>query len=169
MKQNYFMMFLLILGVQLLICNYFHISAYITLSILPCAILLLPTRYGTITAMIMAFGAGLAVDLLAEGTSGINVAALVPVAACRRGICNLVFGKELTLTGEDISFMKYGVWRMSIALIMAQAIFLVIYIWADGALVRPVTFNTFRFVLSVATGTALSLIVAQMLDPNERK
>ena len=41
MKQNYFLMFFIILGVQLLICNYFHISPYITLSLLPCIILLL--------------------------------------------------------------------------------------------------------------------------------
>ena len=44
MKQNYFLMFFIILGVQLLICNYFYISPYITLSLLPCIILLLPTR-----------------------------------------------------------------------------------------------------------------------------
>ena len=169
MKQNYFMMFLIILGVQLLICNYFHVSAYITLSILPCAILLLPTRFGTVPAMLLAFGAGLAVDLLAEGTAGLNAAALVPVAACRRGICNFIFGKELTLTGDDVSFMKYGAGRMSIALTAAQAIFLTIYIWADGAMTRPFMFNSARFILSLAAGTALSLVIAQLLDPNERK
>ncbi len=55
MKQNYFLMFFIILGVQLLICNYYYISPYITLSLLPCIILLLPTRIGTLPAMLIAF------------------------------------------------------------------------------------------------------------------
>ena len=66
MKQNYIMMFLLIVGVQLLICNYLHVSTFLTLSILPCAILLMPTRYSPVVAMLLAFVSGLAVDTLAE-------------------------------------------------------------------------------------------------------
>lgn len=80
MKQNYFLMFLLILGVQLLICNYLHITAYLTLSLLPCAILLLPTKVGTTASMLIAFASGLTVDVLAEGVVGLNALALVPVA-----------------------------------------------------------------------------------------
>lgn len=168
-KQNYFLMFLMFLGVQLLICNYFHISAYITLSILPCAILLLPTSVGTATAMFIAFAAGLSVDLLAEGVPGLNALACVPVAGARRIICDLIFGKELTLTGEDVSMSKYGLVKMTLAVSIVQSIFLVIYIWADGAAARTLTFNILRFSLSLVTGTALSLVVANLLDPNERK
>lgn len=102
MKQNYIMMFLLIVGVQLLICNYLHISTFLTLSILPCAILLMPTRYSPVVAMILAFVSGLAVDTLAEGVTGLNALALVPVAGARRWICGFIFGKELTSTGEDV-------------------------------------------------------------------
>ena len=50
MKQNYFIMYLIIVGVQLLICNYFHVTAYITLSLLPCAILCMPTKIGPSSA-----------------------------------------------------------------------------------------------------------------------
>ncbi len=168
-KQNYFIMFLVILGVQLLICNYFHISAYITLSILPCTILLLPTKVGTSAAMLIAFAAGLAVDLLADGVPGLNALALVPVAGSRRIICDFIFGKELTLTGEDVSMSKFGIGKMTLAVTTVQAIFLVIYIWADGAAARTSIFNLLRFSLSLVTGTALSLVVADLLDPNVRK
>ena len=88
MKQNYFLMFLLILGVQLLICNYLHITAYLTLSLLPCAILLLPTKVGTTASMLIAFASGLTVDVLAEGVVGLNALALVPVAGARRWLCD---------------------------------------------------------------------------------
>lgn len=169
MKQNYIMMFLLIVGVQLLICNYLHISTFLTLSILPCAILLMPTRYSPVVAMLLAFVSGLAVDTLAEGVTGLNALALVPVAGARRWICGFIFGKELTATGEDVSMMKYGTGKMALAIFIAQFIFLMIYIWADGAGVRPLMFNALRFSVSLVAGTLISLIIANLLDPNERK
>ena len=169
MKQNYIMMFLLIVGVQLLICNYLHISTFLTLSILPCAILLMPTRYSPVVAMLLAFVSGLAVDTLAEGVTGLNALALVPVAGARRWICGFIFGKELTSTGEDVSMMKYGTGKMALAIFIAQFIFLAIYIWVDGAEARPFMFNAFRFSVSLVAGTLISLIIANLLDPNERK
>lgn len=169
MKQNFFTMYLIIVAVQLLICNYFHVTAYITLSILPCAILCMPTRIGPVASMFIAFATGLAVDFLAEGTAGINALALVPVAGARRLIFDLVFGKEITATGEEISLRKYGAGVMLPAIVLAQSIFLLIYIWADGASARPLIFNILRFFLSLAAGSAISLVTAQILDPNERK
>lgn len=169
MKQNYLMMFLIILGVQLLICNYLHISTFLTLSILPCAILLMPTRYSPALAMLLAFASGLAVDTLAEGVAGLNALALVPVAGARRWICGFIFGKELTLTGEDVSMMKYGTGKMAVAIFISQAIYLIIYIWADGASARPFMFNALRFMVSLVAGTLVSMIIAHLLDPNERK
>ena len=169
MKQNYIMMFLLIVGVQLLICNYLHISTFLTLSILPCAILLMPTRYSPVVAMLLAFVSGLAVDTLAEGVAGLNALALVPVAGARRWICGFIFGKELTSTGEDVSMMKYGMGKMAVAIFIAQFIFLMIYIWADGSEARPFMFNALRFSVSLVAGTLTSLIIANLLDPNERK
>lgn len=169
MKQNYIMMFLLIVGVQLLICNYLHISTFLTLSILPCAILLMPTRYSPVVAMLLAFVSGLAVDTLAEGVTGLNALALVPVAGARRWICGFIFGKELTSTGEDVSMMKYGTGKMALAIFIAQFIFLMIYIWADGAEARSFMFNALRFSVSLVAGTLISLIIANLLDPNERK
>ena len=169
MKQNYFIMYLIIVGVQLLICNYFHVTAYITLSLLPCAILCMPTKIGPSSAMLIAFATGLTVDFLAEGIVGINALALVPVAGARRWIFDMIIGKEIIASGEDISMKKLGVGAMLPAIVIAQSIFLFIYIWADGASARPAMFNILRFVLSLITGSALSLIMAQMLDPNERK
>ena len=169
MKQNYIMMFLLIVGVQLLICNYLHVSTFLTLSILPCAILLMPTRYSPVVAMLLAFVSGLAVDTLAEGVTGLNALALVPVAGARRWICGFIFGKELTSTGEDVSMMKYGTGKMAVAIFIAQFIFLMIYIWTDGAEARPFMFNALRFSVSLVAGTLISLIIANLLDPNERK
>lgn len=58
---------------------------------------------------------------------------------------------------------------MAFVLAIAQSIFLLIYIWADGSAARPLMFNFLRFILSLLTGTILSLVTANLLDHNERK
>lgn len=169
MKQRFFIMYLLIVCIQLLICNYFHVSAYITLSLLPAAIICMPTRINTTSAMLIAFATGITVDLLAEGVIGLNALALVPVAGLRRFLCDSIFGKELLAVGEDVSMRKYGILKMGFALFIAQSVFLIFYIWADGASARPFSFNLLRFACSLVTGIFLSLFIANTLDPNERK
>ena len=169
MKQNFFLMYLLIVATQMLICNYFHVSPYITLSILPAAILCLPTRFGAIPAMLIAFFTGLIVDLLVDGVSGMNAAALVPVAFVRSLMYDSIFGKEIRLHGEDISLRKFGLVKFILSLLIVQSIFLGIYIMADGGAARPMIFNLLRFALSLVVCTALSLVIVHLLDPNERK
>ena len=166
MKQTRFLItFLLLLLVQICIANFFRLSQYVMLSILPAMILLLPIRHGTTPGLIIAFFTGLAVDLLSDGMLGLNALSLVPVAFCRIGIIRLIFGEEIFARKEDISIPRQGIWKMSVAILMAQAIFLLIYIWADGAGTRPLWFCGIRFAASMAGGYILSLFVANILAP----
>ena len=115
MKQTRFLInFLLLLIVQICIANFFRLSQYVMVSILPAMILLI------------AFVSGLAVDLLSDGMLGLNVLALVPVAFCRLGIIRLIFGDEIFARKEDISVPRQGIWKMSVAILMALALFLFI-------------------------------------------
>jgi len=166
MKNTRFLTtFLLLLLVQICIANFFRLSQYVMLSILPAMILLIPIRHGTIPALFIAFATGLAVDLLSDGLLGLNVFALVPVAFCRVGIIRLIFGDEVFARKEDISIPRQGLWKMSVAIIMAQALFLILYIWADGAGTRPLWFSGIRFAASLAGGYILSIFVANILAP----
>lgn len=166
MKHNYGIMFLMIAATQLLICNYLNISAYVTISLLPVLFLCFPTRFSTITAMLAAFATGLVVDLLAEGTIGLNVFALLPVAASRRTLCDWIFGKEISLLNEDISLRKFGLLKMAFATFLAYSIFLLFYIAADGGPARPLLFNLLRFGCSIVPGVIISLVTTGILDPS---
>ena len=96
MRKSYTtLVYLLLVVVQILLCNYFHVTPYITLSILPIMILCLPLKISTVAAMIIAFVTGLSVDFLAEGLIGINALALVPVAYVRKSLIGFVFGEDL--------------------------------------------------------------------------
>ena len=166
-RNHFFLTYFLMLVLQILICNYLNLSPYLMLTILPVMILMLPIRFGTLFAMILAFVSGLAVDYLSEGVIGLNALALVPVALTRKGIIYLVFGSEFFARKEDISLRKHGALKMSVAIILSLALFLLIYIWADGASMRPFLFNLVRFAVSLVAGWLLSLLLSMTLASND--
>ena len=53
--QNFNIMYILLVIAQLLICNYLHLSALVTVSILPVMTLCLPLSVKTIPALFIAF------------------------------------------------------------------------------------------------------------------
>ena len=168
-KNSYYFVFFLLVAVQMLICNYLNLSAYLMLSILPMMILCVPLRLPTFWTMLLAFLTGLAVDLLSEGLLGLNALALVPVAFVRKEVIRLIFGDELFARKEDFSVRKNGFGKVAAAIFLVQALFLGIYIWADGAGTRPLAFNAIRFGVSLAAGWALSLLIIDILAPDTRK
>lgn len=170
MRKSYTtLVYLLLVVVQILLCNYFHVTPYITLSILPIMILCLPLKISTVAAMIIAFVTGLSVDFLAEGLIGINALALVPVAYVRKSLIGFVFGEDLISRGEDFSIRKNGLGEVSIAILLVQSLFLIIYIAADGAGTRPFWFNAARFGASLAAGYLVALLLVDTLVPDSRK
>ena len=169
MKNNFTIKYILLVIVQILICNYFHLSAYIMLSILPVLILCVPTRISTTETLFIAFATGLAVDFLADGLIGLNALALVPVAFFRKSIYRLYFGEDLIIRERDFTIHKYGIWKVGAAIMTAQALFLIVYLWGDGAAARPFLFNFERFLCSLAVATILSTVIAEFVQPDERR
>lgn len=168
-KQGFWVAYLLLLLAQLLLSNYFHVTPYIFLSILPVMVLCIPIRVGTVPAMLIACATGLAADYLSEGVFGLNALAIVPVAFARNGIIGMVFGPELFAREEDFSVARCGWAKVALALLFALIIYLVIYIWADGAGTRPLWFNIARLAASLAASFLLSLLTLNTLAPDSRK
>ncbi len=169
MKKHFIIKYILLVIVQIVICNYFHLSAYVMLSILPVLILCVPTRISTAGTLFIAFGTGLLVDFLADGVIGLNALALVPVAFLRKNIYRLYLGEELIIRERDFTIHKYGIWKVGATIMTAQAIFLLVYLWADGAASRPFLFNLERFGCSLVVATVLSTIIAEFVQPEERR
>ena len=168
-KGSFYLTYVLLVIAQMLICNYLHLSPYVMLSILPVMVLCIPLRVSTIGAMLIAFFTGLSVDLLAEGILGLNALALVPVALVRKSVVRLIFGDELFARKEDFSVRKNGFGKVALAIFLVQALFLLVYIWADGAGTRPLSFNAIRFGASLLAGWAVSLLLVDVLAPDTRK
>ncbi len=168
-RSNFFLVYLLLVVAQILICNYFHLTPYVTLSLLPVMVLCLPVRVSTLGALFIAFATGMSVDLLAEGLPGLNTLALLPVAYLRIPLIKLIFGEDLISRGEDFTVRKNGIGKVTLAILLVQALFLLLYIWADGAGTRPFWFNALRFGASLAAGYAAAIIVIDALAPDSRK
>ena len=168
-KAEFWFVYLLMLVGQLLLSTYCRFTPYLTLCILPVMVLCIPTRVGTPVAMIIALASGLLVDWLSDGLLGLNALALVPVAYARKGLIGLIFGEDLFARGEDFSASKNGFGGVALAILLAQGIFLAIYVWADSAGTRPFWFNTARFAASLGAGFLVSLLASEVLAPDTRR
>ena len=161
---KYFLLFL----AQAVLWNYFNFSQYIVIAILPAMILCLPISRSTAEAMLIAFVTGVAMDFLVTGQLGLTSFALVPVALIRRGVISLVFGSELFARGENISLRKQGVGKMILGTLLMTAIFLAVYITADGAGTMPFLYNLAKGGVSLFVSTALSFFIAHFLTSDEK-
>jgi hypothetical protein len=169
MKRGFWIAYVLLLLAQLLLSNYFHVTPYIFLTILPVMVLCIPIRVGTVGAMLIACLSGLAIDFLSEGVIGLNALSLIPVAYARHGLIGLIFGPELFARKEDFSIGRCGFGKVAVAVFLSLLIFLVIYIWADGAGTRPLWFNGLRLAASLGASFLVSLLTLGVLAPDPRK
>lgn len=168
-NQNFGILYALLAVGQIVLCNYTALGPYIMLSMLPAMVFCIPTTVGTTACMLIAFATGFAVDWLSEGIIGLNISALVPVALARKGIIKVFLGEDLITRGDRFSFRKNGVAKISVTLAIVLAIYLGIYIILDGAGSRPDWFNLTRFAASFACSFILSLVVTNILTPDDRK
>lgn len=168
-RQNFGILYVLLVIGQVILCNYASLGPYVMLSMLPAMVLCIPTTVSTTACMLIAFASGLAVDWLSEGIIGLNASAILPVAFMRKSIIRIFLGEDLITRGDRFSFRKNGFSKIAVALSVMLAVYLGIYVFLDGAGVRPAGFNLIRFGVSFACNFILSLIVINVLAPDDRK
>ena len=161
--------YILLVIVQMVICNYFQFSPYLVISILPAMVLCIPLTISTKLCMLLAFMTGLSVDWLAEGLIGINASALIPVAYARKTLIRIFLGEDLISRKDTFSYRKNGVGKILTVLLISYALFFAVYVFLDGAGVRPFLFNLTRFALSMLCSLIPGLIVTGSLTKEERK
>ncbi len=169
MKNRFVLTYVLLVIAQMLLCNYFHFTPYVMLTILPIMVFCIPTRVSVFWTLIIAFVTGLAVDYFAEGIIGLNAAALLPVAILRRTLIEAIFGPEPFEQEENITVKKYGLAKVSLAIFIITAIFLLIYNIADCAGTRPFIFILAKVCLSLLASYILSLLAINLLSYDDRR
>lgn len=155
--------YILLLLAQAALWNYCNFSPYLMVVLLPAMLLCLPVERSTITVMLIAFVTGFVVDFFVTGQLGLTSFALVPVALLRRRMTRIVFGQELFARGEDISFRRQGWQKVFWAVVLLNALFLLLYIWVDDAGTRPFWFDALKFGISLTVSSVLGLLVAYLM------
>lgn len=167
--KNFVGYFILMLLIQMVICNYLEFSPLVVISILPVMILCLPTDLSPIPTMLIAFASGLLVDLLGDGVLGLNALSLVPVAFIRRGMMKSIFDSETIERGTGISIRKNGLVSILMCIIFVETVFMIVYIIADGAGTRGLLFNLLRFACSLAASSIVGLACTHILTTEDRR
>ena len=168
-KDGHILTYILFVVAQMLLSNYFHFTPYVMLTILPVLVLFIHPKIGTVWAMFIAFGTGLAVDCFAEGLIGINAMSLVPVAFLRRPLIEAIFGNEPFELEESVSVRKYGVAGGSLAVVVVLAIFMIICTAAVCAGTRPFWFIAAKCGASIAASYLLSMLIINQLTYGDRR
>lgn len=167
--QNFWVLYALLAVCQIALCNYAYLGPYLMLTLLPAMVMCIPLSVGTPLCMLIAFATGLSVDWLSEGLIGINAASLIPVALCRTSLIRVFLGEDIINRKDSFSIRKNGVGKISVVMAAALIIFLAIYIFLDGAGTRPFWFCISRFAASLVANLILSLVVVEVLTPDDRK
>lgn len=165
--RRYFFLSLLMMLFQVLLTVFLGLKPYFVVALLPTVVLFLPIRTSAPAALILTFAAGLIVDLLSDGVLGLSAAALLPVALARFTIIKLVFGEDIISRMEDVTLARQGIAKSALAIAISLSIFLIVFIWADSAGMRPFWFNFARFIVSLFFNTVLGLIIAAALTSDK--
>jgi len=168
-KSDFWIVYLVMLAAQLLLSNYIKITPFVMVSVLPVMVLCIPTRVGPAFTMGIAFLSALVVDLFSEGVLGLNCFALVAVAGLRNPVIRLIFGGDLFARKEDFSVRRNSFGKVALAIFIVQLVFVVLYVWVDGAATRPAWFDLARIGASTLAGFLLSLLCVPVLAPEIRR
>ena len=159
MKDRYWLIYLLLVAVQIVLGNFLNLGQLIVLCLLPLLVLSLPVKYTTPAVLLISFATGMMVDILTHGIPGLGTVALLPVAAGRLWIIRTVFGSELRARGEDLSVHKQGVPKIALAVLIATALYFAIFVWVDAAGTRSFGFCVLRWLLSTLASTLLEILL----------
>lgn len=157
------LLYLLLCIAQCVIGVSIFLSPYVMLNILPLLILAIPMRRSTIPLMIIAFVTGFAVDFFTDGVLGLSSAALLCTALLKKPIIGFFGGEEASLRKDFTPFARFTTGRSAVCIAVGSFIFFCVYVWLDGAAMRPVWFNAARICASTAASTLLGVVICRFL------
>jgi len=167
-RSGYFTIYLLLIIAQIVLNNFMNFSQWFMLSILPVMVLFLSVRRSTVQVLFITFLIGLAVDFFSDGALGLTLVALLPVAALRRPMIDLVLGREIFLRKEELSIRRQGILKILLLIVMSVGLFLAIFIMVDSAGTRSFGFNILKWLFSFLGGTLVSVGLVGLLTDREQ-
>ena len=164
-NYRFILIYIIMVVVQVLLDNFFPLSRYVILSVLPALILVLPVDTRPIVAMLLSFVLGFVVDFFSDGMLGLTSLALVPAGLVRGAVISGVFGDELSSRGDELSVQRLGVPKMVLVSLILCSVFFAVYVWADSAGTVSFWPAVLRFALSTLVSTPVCVFVVRQFRP----
>lgn len=167
---KFYLIYVILLVAQIVLSGLLDFTQLFTPALLPAMILCVPLAVGTPVTLVIAFVSGFLVDFFSGGVLGLTCTALLPAALMKNIFLRICFDNDTYSRMNDLSVKKLGLGRILSCAFMMTALFMVIYVWIDGAGTRPFLFNLGRFLVSSAANVLLSIVVVDLLlAQNERR
>lgn len=169
MKGNLWniILYCLIFILQILICNYVDVGAYIYICILPLIIINIPMKTNINITMLAAFGIGLLLDMFAGGVMGLNAASATMLAAFRGPVFNNAVNKEHRYTIDVPSARNIGLTNYAVYVTLCLLIYLSTYTLLECISLRPFLFILIRILISLVIDAFLIVIISNSIIDRE--
>ena len=160
-------LFVLIFILQVLICNYVDVGAYIYICLIPLLIINIPMKLDIRLTMLIGFALGLLLDLFANGVLGLNAAAGTMLAAFKGPLFQKTVNKEHRYNIEVPSMRNIGIMSYIAYLTMCTVIYLFTFTLLECVSLRPFLFILIRILISLIINVALMAIISNSIMDRE--
>ena len=144
---------------QVIINNYVNLGPLVYICLIPLLIVYLPLDQKPYISLIIAFGLGLIIDILADGVLGLNAGAATLVALVYKPIFYPIFQKNNYSKKYIPPIRESGVWHHVLYMLIILAIYFLFYIAFDGLATTTVGVSLIRYLLNIAINLAVALVV----------
>lgn len=148
-----------ILVLQCILDNYADLGPYVRIVLVPFIVLVLPYRYKTISAMIIAFLAGLSVDIFTTGILGLNAGAMTAVAFVRQKVLHSILDERNMERHDSPDLKVFGFTKGFFYVFFHYLVFFVAYTALDNFSFSPFGFYLSKILLSTAASGTISILI----------
>lgn len=150
----------LVFLIQLAISDYLNLGTWIYLCLIPLIIVNIPFSRSPQATMLIAFGVGIALDILSDGIVGLNAASAVLAAALRKPAYRALVNADRQDKTEVPTLSGSGALKYIEFLTAVTAVYLLAYVLLDCAGFRPLGFIALKFIISLVIDVAVALLIS---------
>lgn len=144
---------------QVIISDYLNLGPFVCICLIPTILLYIPMSRRVWVLMLEAFAIGLLLDMFSGGVLGLNSAAAVLLALCRKPVYMFSARRDrqekIEVPDEsNIGFDKYMTY-----LTACTAIYMLAYTIIDGVGINPLWLIALKFLISTAINVLATLLI----------
>ena len=139
--------------------NHVYLGPLVYICIIPLLVMYLPLDQKPYVSLAIAFGLGLAIDLLSDGVLGLNAGAATLVALVSKPIFYPIFQKNNYSKKFIPPVRESNFWHHVLYLLIIIAIYFLFYIAFDGLGRTSVLISIARLFANIAVNLALAIAI----------